>query len=37
MITLMGFMLMLFALALVILYCPDLVTPLPSYFYYMYP
>lgn len=29
-------MLMLFALGLVTIYCPDLATPLPSWFYYTY-
>lgn len=32
-ITLIGFMLMIFALVLVIIYCPDLETPLPGAFY----
>jgi phosphatidylglycerophosphate synthase len=35
-ITLLGFMLMIFALALVIIYCPDLETPLPGAFYVVF-
>lgn len=36
MITLIGFVLMLFSLLLVMVYCPDLATPLPPLFYYTY-
>lgn len=36
MITLLGFMLMILALGLVIVYCPDLATPLPAAFYFTF-
>lgn len=36
MITLIGFLLMIFALTLVVIYCPDLETPLSPLFYYTY-